>query len=182
MRRGRFASNFVGKWLRRAAAPAGKVRSAAVNDDALLPGPPLLLPCCCGLVSRSRGLRCPSELERVLSSMEKITIEAAQVIGINELGKLGAVKRTVNFVDHFIANYGAVLHQHREMLEILCRYGRCVTFFGAAGNDLLITIAGPHDGILEVAGIQRVRSLRLGTGTSWRPYHRAFEVYSVENG
>ncbi|CUG92963.1 Hypothetical protein, putative, partial [Bodo saltans] len=184
MRRGHLMSMFVGGWMVRcAAAPACKVRSAAMNSDALLPGwSPLVLPCCCGLVSRSRGLRCPSDLERVVSSMVNITIEAAQVIGINELGKLGAVKRTVHFVDHFIANYGAVLHQRREMLEILWRYWDCVTFFGAAGNDLLITIAGPHDGILEVTGIQRVRTLHLGTGTSWRPYHRAFEVYSVENG
>lgn len=60
---------------------------------------------CTLLVSRSRALRCATELERVLSSMEATsTIEAARVIGISELGKAGVAKRTANLVNHVIAN------------------------------------------------------------------------------
>lgn len=103
-------SIFVGgRLLRCAAAPACKARSAAVNDDALLPGwPPLLLPCCCGLVSRSRGLHCPSDLERVLSSMGKATIETAQVIGISALGKMGIAKRTSDVARYIVRCPGTV--------------------------------------------------------------------------
>ncbi|CUG92965.1 Hypothetical protein, putative, partial [Bodo saltans] len=187
MRRGKLMSIFVGgRLLRCAAAPACKARSAAVNDDALLPGPPLLLPCCCGLVSRSRGLHCPSELERVLSSMEKATIETAQVIGISELGKMGIAKRTSDVARYIVRCPGTVTGLRCEMLDIYWR-DRCVTFFSAAGKDLLVAVAVPHDipTDAETNGIKRVHTLSLLDGdvtAHVEPLHQVYEVYCAENG
>ncbi|CUG92966.1 Hypothetical protein, putative [Bodo saltans] len=68
-----------GGWPRRGAALVGEVRSAP-RFDAFLPPDLPLMACCCALVSKSRGLLCPTELERVLSRLEgAATVEEVQV-------------------------------------------------------------------------------------------------------
>lgn len=92
----------------------------------------MLLPCCCGLISRSRALHCHAELTRVLTSMDKQERWIAQGSGIVELLKHNKV-RLHNLVDHILLNSLDEGLTCGGMSDIWWR-DRCTVFFNAAAE------------------------------------------------
>ncbi|CUE76820.1 Hypothetical protein, putative [Bodo saltans] len=96
-------------------------------------------PCRCGLILRSRGLRCPAELTRVLSSMDNQTVEEAYSIGIVELyQRRFDGKRLVESILSKCPGKDLT----SRMCDIWWR-NSCIVFLSAAGRDLLIVVAQP---------------------------------------
>ncbi|CUG74170.1 Hypothetical protein, putative [Bodo saltans] len=162
--------------------------------------------CCCGLMSRSRGLHCSAELQRVLSSMDKQTLEKAVHIGATEIVN----DRGINIrslVGHILLKCPDKSLE-KEFGSILWRE-RVVVFFSAADKDLLIAVAQPtkakyaHEDAMK--GVTRVHTLHLlppknpppqqgnvaadsgdqqggDDEAKKKPRYEPFDVYSVENG
>ncbi|CUE76932.1 Hypothetical protein, putative [Bodo saltans] len=166
--------------------------------------------CCCGLMSRSRGLHCSAELKRVLSSMDKQTLTTALIMSYSAIRQHDDVELE-SMIDHIVlkcADMGLANGILKDSLGILW-HKRYVVFFSAAAKDLLIAVAQPtkakyaHEDAMK--GVTRVHTLHLlppknpppqqGTVAAEsgnqqggddeakkKPRYEPFDVYSVKDG
>ncbi|CUG74188.1 Hypothetical protein, putative, partial [Bodo saltans] len=164
--------------------------------------------CCCGLMSRSRGLHCSAEQKRVLSSIDKQTLTKALIMSYSEISQHDDVDLE-SLIDHIVLKC-ADKSLAKGMRGILW-HQRYVVFFSAAAKDLLIAVAQPtkakyaHAHEDEMKGVKRVHTLHLlppknpppqqGTvaadsgdqqggddEANKKPRYEPFDVYSVEDG
>ncbi|CUG80677.1 Hypothetical protein, putative [Bodo saltans] len=196
IRRGKMLSTVSG-WLRFAAAAAQPhLKSGLHHKELVAPSPswPHLPVFCCGLISRSRGLCCAEQIDRVLSSMQHQTIIKAQCIAIVELGKhkLNSFYLLDTILDVCGKKWNDLQHGSNEIYW----HKRSVTFVACAGNDLLVAIANPHEAPAMDVSMKRIRTLHLlpeeeeGDSsltavegeTSAAPLPHEYDVYCVADG